>query len=309
VILKKVLKSITSTKNDDVHFNQYQLKLFKIDLTAIIDYLNTLPNAVIKPTEKMVLQDRKSLVKRLSLVKGGENLIKFIDSDFILRYRGQDDIDNFYCIKKMTLPADKQITIISATADKWLYDKFLGSDNYKFSDLGTAKNLNPIIQYTGKRYSKTSLNKGEQPVINDSSKVITYKDFKTKFETSDDIVHFNNSTGYNHLTGQDLSIVGTPIIPTQLIMLYAEVLGINFESKDLEYCKQEIIIETGGKLIKFPFHTYENKDLSNIEIRLAQAEIEQATGRGRPNRSNSKIEIFSAIPTPSADIYKYKKIN
>ena len=278
------------------------------DLKTIYDYLNSLTNKVIEPTKNIALISLKSLIKDLCSVKGGEKIIRFIESDFILRYKSNDDVDNLYFIKKTSLPTDKQITIASATADEFFYDKLLGKENYKYTFLGKAKNKKPIIQYTSKRYSKNALTKDDLPIINKESTVITYKDYKEKFPHSDEVIHFGNSEGYNHLKGKNISIVGTPIKPIQIVMLYAKILGIDFEDEDLEFNRRPFVYKGQGVIFKYNIHTYKNDELANIDVRLAMKELEQSTGRSRANRTDSETEVFSPIPIPLADIFELKKI-
>ncbi|MDB4752192.1 hypothetical protein OAF78_00310 [Winogradskyella sp.] len=286
---------------------QSKRKVVKDDLQAICDHLNTLTASAIVKTEDVVIRDLNALKKALSIVKGGAKIIKFLESDFVLRYKGGDDVDNFYCIAKKSLPTDKQITIASATADEYFYDRLLANEDYKFHLLGNAKNNNNIIQYTGKRYSRYALSNGDIPEIDEGSVVITYKNNKDKFENYDDIVHFGNAEGYNHLKGKDLAIVGTPTRPVHIVMLYAKALGMEWETKDLGFEKQTIIYKGQGNIWKYSVHSYGDEGLANIDIRLAIKDLEQSVGRARANRTESNVEVFSAIPTYSADEFKLRK--
>ena len=282
-------------------------KSVKADLQAICDHLNELTASAIVKTQDIVIKDLDALKKALCTVKGGAKIIKFIESDYVLRYKGGDDVDNYYCITKKSLPTDKQITIASATADEYFYDKMMENEDYKFHSLGNARNNNNIIQYTGKRYSRYALSNGDVPEVEEGSVVVTYKNHKDKFENYDDIVHFGNAEGYNHLKGRDIAIVGTPTRPVQIVMLYAKALGMSWRTKDLGFEKQTIIYKGQGNIWKYSVHSYGDEGLANIDIRFAIKELEQSVGRARANRTDSNVEIFSAIPTYSADEFKLRK--
>ena len=282
-------------------------KSVKADLQAICDHLNELTASAIVKTQDIVIKDLDALKKALGTVKGGAKIIKFIESDYVLRYKGGDDVDNFYCVTKGSLPIDKQITIASATADSYFYDRLMANEDYEFHFLGNAINNNNIIQYTGKRCSRHALTNGDIPDVESDNIVITYKNLKNKFDDFDEIVHFGNAEGYNHLKGKDLSVVGTPTRPVHIVMLYAKALGLCWRTKDLGFKKQTILYKGQGNVYKYSIHTYGDEGLANIDVRLAIKDLEQAVGRARANRTNSNVEIFSAIPTYSADKFKLRK--
>ncbi|MDA9885653.1 hypothetical protein N9D26_00165 [bacterium] len=271
---------------------------------ALMSYQHGAPNV----TAKIILRDLNALKKALSIVKGGAKIIKLIESDYTLKYVGDDSVERFYFITQKPLPTGKQITIASATADEYFYDKLMINEDYEFHSLGSAKNNNNIIQYTGKRFSRWALSKGDVPKIEEGVKVITYMAHKDKFDDSDEVVHFGNAEGYNHLKGEDLAIVGTPTRPSQVVVLYATILGIKWTAKDQEKNVRETVrLESKGNIWRFSCITYNNPELANIDVRLAIKDLEQSVGRARANRTESNVEVFSSIPIPSADEFKLRK--
>jgi hypothetical protein len=79
--------------------------------------------------------------KRFKNTKGGEKIIKFLNSDFVMKHVGTDDIERFYSIKKYDMLTESQVTIVSGTADNWIYEKLLGDREYDFHNLGIAKSV------------------------------------------------------------------------------------------------------------------------------------------------------------------------
>ena len=271
------------------------------DIRAVYSYLDTLPTAIIRPTENIVFNNENNFKEKIGQLKGGEKIIKFLNSDFVMKHVGTDDIERFYSIKKYDMLTESQVTIVSGTADNWIYEKLLGDREYDFHNLGIAKNIVPIVQYTGKAYSKTQMQNGEVPMLQDSTAVITYKDHKHHFDNADEQTHFGKTSGFDHLKGQTLSVVGTPIPHPTIVMLYAKALGLDYTNQEKEY--RSFLLDN----YRFDMYTYTDENLAKIELKLTQMELEQAVGRGRTVRTDAQLELFSKVPIDSTDIFKINK--
>lgn len=309
-IFKELLPIVTFKRSDltalisEIQLNEKNKKLakeFEKDIRAVYAYLDTLPTAIIRATENIVFNNEKNFKEKIAQLKGGEKIIKFLDSDYVLRSVGIDDVERFYSIKKIELPKDAQVTIVSGTADNWIYEKLLEDREYDFHNLGIAKNIVPIIQYTGKAYSKTQMESGEFPLLQNESIAITYKDYKEKIQGSDEVTHFGNTSGFDHLKGKTVSVVGTPIPHPTIVMLYAKVLGLEYTNQEKEY--RSFLLDN----YRFDMYTYIDDNLANIELKLTQMELEQAVGRGRTSRTDAQLELFAKVPINSTDVFKLKK--
>lgn len=309
-IYKELLPMVSFKKSDlskiieDIHASERNKKLaneFEKDLRAVYSYLDTLPVSIIRPIENIIFFNERYFKEKILLMKGGEKIIKFLNSDFIVRHEGLDDKHTFYGIKKLDLLDETQVTIVSGTADKWIYDKLLNGREYDFHNLGTAKNLIEIKQYTGTAYTKKQIKEGNIPPIQENSVVITYQSEKDKFKNADNDVHFYNTSGFDHLKGENISIAGTPIPTPVVVMLYAKALGLEYSSQDKDY--RTVIMEN----FSFPMYTYNDENLMNIEVRIAQMELTQAVGRSRSVRYKSQTELFSKVPIDTTDIFLLKK--
>ena len=281
--------------------NKKLAKEFEKDIRAVYSYLDTLPTAIIRATENIVFNNEVNFKEKIAQLKGGEKIIKFLLSDFVMRHVGTDDIERFYSIKKNEMPKDIQITIVSGTADNWIYEKLLGDREYEFQNLGIAKNIVPVIQYTGKAYSKTQMQKGDVPLLQDNTTVITYLDHKESFVNADDLSHFGNTSGFDHLKGKAISVVGTPIPAPTVVLLYAKALGLDYVNQEKEYRSFRL------DNYRFDMFTYKDENLANIELKLTQMEQEQAVGRGRAIRTDAQLELFAKVPIDSTDIFKINK--
>lgn len=309
-IFKELLPIVTFKRSDladlisQIQNTEKNRKLaieWEKDIRAVYSYLDTLPTAIIRPTENIVFNNENNFKEKIAQLKGGEKIIKFLNSDFVMRHIGTDDIERFYSIKKYEMLQESQVTIVSGTADNWIYEKLLGNREYEFHNLGIAKNIVPVVQYTGKAYSKTQMQKGDAPLLQDNSTVITYLDHKNNFTTADDQAHFGNTSGFDHLKGKTLSVVGTPIPAPTVVLLYAKALGLDYVNQEKEY--RSFLLDN----YRFDMFTYKDENLANIELKLTQMELEQAVGRGRTVRTDAQLELFSKVPIDSTDIFKINK--
>lgn len=309
-IFKELLPIVTFKRSDltdlinQIHLTEKNKKLakeFEKDIRAVYSYLDTLPTAIIRPTESIVFNNETNFKEKIAQLKGGEKIIKFLTSDFVMRHVGTDDVERFYSIKKYEMLTESQVTIVSGTADNWIYEKLLGDREYDFHNLGIAKNIVPIVQYTGKAFSKTQMQKGEVPLLQDNTTVITYLDHKDKFPASDAVAHFGNTSGFDHLKGKTISVVGTPIPHPTIVMLYAKALGLDYTNQEKEY--KSFLLDN----YRFDMFTYKDENLANIELKITQMELEQAVGRGRTVRTDAQLELFAKVPINSSDVFKINK--
>ena len=67
---------------------------------------------------------------------------------------------------------------------------------------------------------------------------------KKLFKNADKIVHFGNTSGYDHLKGIDISVVGTDNKPLYVYFFYAKIIGMKLKGSD--NLLDTRIIEWGG---------------------------------------------------------------
>ena len=305
--IMKELMPITEFKSSDIEnlineikfgkYTNYQRKQLQIDLRNVTDYLSKLPTAIVKSTEKIVYSNQNLFLDAIVNLKGGENLAKALRSDYLLRYVDTDDVQRFYAVNKVNIDTNSKITVMSATADKHIYKKLFVGQDYYYKSLGVAKNKKPIVQYTGKQFSRTQMKNQEIPDIDKDAIVITYKEHKKLFKNADQLVHFGNSTGYDHLKGEDIAVVGTPIPSPIVVALYAKVLDIDYKTLEKEY---RTVVNDNFRYSNF---TYIDDDLARLDAVLTTSELRQAIGRSRTTRTDGKVELYSSIPVASADIF------
>lgn len=279
--LKNVLKSIA------VKELEKELEEFELFLT------NLSPGEVTKPPKfknlKKVVSDNGSLITEKK-IKG--NFIEFFKCDFIMR--DENNTSDFYYISRKQFPKNKTVLIMSATIPVWIYKKLLGEKFGVLLDLSNVRNCGKVYQNTDHTYSRSSLHHCLKEVSNcvRHLPVITFANFRSRFSNPVMDIYFGNNRGYDDLKGKDCAVVGTFHFNTSKYLLTAAVLGVDLVSQKPNL--QNRIVERGG--YKFKFMTYENPQLSEIQISLIEGELKQSIGRARILRENAEVFVFSDLP-------------
>ncbi|OBQ05484.1 MAG: hypothetical protein AN482_16510 [Anabaena sp. LE011-02] len=238
-----------------------------------------------------------------SSVKYDGNLLDFFCCDyFIVDSHNEGTI---HYIKKHDLPENKKVIILSATANEEIY-RYLFGDRLRFYDLSNVETIGLIKQDTTYSYSRQSLKQHQEYIskLVDDIPTITFKNQKDNFDNPVEDIHFGKAVGSNELKGKDIAVVGTPHISPIVVGLYASILGIRLNEKDLNdrgyyHFKQQQVIHNG---YQFWISTYNNQDLRNIQFYFIESELKQAVGRARPNTEPVTVHLFSNYPLPEACI-------
>ncbi|WP_372999117.1 hypothetical protein [Lutispora sp.] len=232
------------------------------------------------------------------------NVLDFLDCDSFIRIGGETQkTDIIYYMKKRTLP-DTKIIMLSATANESIC-KLLFGNRLNFYDVGNVESKGQLIQYPQKSYSRYSIENNPEsiekikPIIRNQP-VITFKKHTKHF--NDIATTFGSVTGLNKYSGENIAVVGTPHINPIRYLLFAHVLGIEFNDNDCEMSYQ--LVQYNG--YEFRFQTYKQESLRNIQFYFIESEIIQAVGRGRILRNECTVTLFSNYPVPGA---KFKYLN
>ncbi|MBB6215090.1 hypothetical protein HNQ80_001179 [Anaerosolibacter carboniphilus] len=248
------------------------------------------------------------------------NILGFLNSSRYVKVNGPDNIEYIYFIGKRHLP-DKKIVILSATINENIAKIVFGNDIF-FYDMGEIEQKGEIIQIPTKSYSKYSINRDYDGMLNmaeklielynPNSKVITYKNyFQDLINTN---FNFWNTAGRDNLKGENITIIGTPHVNPLRYLLFSSVLGYSIRLDDSIMSYQPV---TRG-IYKFYFQTYSRNDfLREIQFYMIESELIQTVGRARTLREPSKVLLLSNFPVPGAEfiflsqqeLNEYKKKN
>ena len=270
------------------------------DLKNLLQILESSePNIVNKtPPVYHLLDTIKNLMKNINISLS--NIPMFLESEYFIK----DSMiqDKIHYIKKNELTKSKKIIILSATIDPMFYEQLFGDRVHVF-DPGEVEMKGKIIQYTKRSCSRKSLSKYVAKISEEvgDSTVITFKAYVNSFTNSQKEIYFGNCSGYDTLSNQNLTVVGTPHLNNNKYFLFAKILGINYTIEDIEMTYQWI--EHNG--FRFKFNTFFHEGLRNIHLSLIESEIVQAVGRARTLRYDCTVRLYSNFPLKQSSEFIY----
>jgi hypothetical protein len=215
------------------------------------------------------------------------------------------------------LHPNKTYLVLSATPYIPLYQQVFGKDKVVIHDYGQVKTKANIIQFSDKTRSKSNL-KGNISLVKEIDeraqkhfKVLTFKFLRQHLKNADEIVHFWNDEGFNHLKGQDLIILGTPYPSTDEMILYARALNISFNQSDIELFGNGVIRTTPKECVAyngvtFNLVSYKNPALRDLQCHLIYSRMYQMLERARTIYYEVNIVVFSEFAIPGARHYYHK---
>ena len=202
-----------------------------------------------------------------------------------------------------------KVIMMSATASKTMCGYYFGEENVEFHECKKARNLGTINQYHDRSYSRSDILK-DTTILTKIKKwsgfpnTISHKQFIDMFNGAGDL-NFGGTAGLDHLKGQNIDVIGVHHQPEWSYKLFAKSLDLVF---DEDARMKTLTVEHNG--YRFPFMTFEDEDLRNIQFYLLESEQEQAVGRARLLREPCTVNVFSSFPASQATFRKpeYDKI-
>ena len=282
------------------------LRSSKLELTAK-DYLLDVKNIISAALDNTELsfsslshEGKRDLIEFLQFEKNCAPLKALLGAEKLFKavYKGVVSY-NYGSVEQFNEVFDKVI-IVSADVKRDTFERIL-DEPFDFFHSGFVKNVKSIVQHNEKSYSKSSLN--SKDFIAPDTKhdiIITYKNLRHLFATEQDH-YYGNLIGLDLYKGHNISFVGTPIPPSGATIIKAILL--RHDVKDIE--KAMHTVDT--KFYRFPFFTFNDKVLIDIELDDIEKELVQALGRGRTIRTKSQTELFSSFPLIECDVQQGKR--
>lgn len=215
---------------------------------------------------------------------------------------GSQDEGKLFFIQVKQLPQAKTVIILDATADETIYGQLLPEAT--FTDISDVETVGRLIQDYSISASRASLN---HPASLEKVKalvaefkpdsVITFQKYRHNFDESDKLAYFFNCSGYDHLRGKRLAVVGTPHNKPIVYSLMANAMG--FEVDTTDYLMANHWITRNG--FEFQFHTFHNEAMRAIQLYCIEKELTQAVGRARIVRENTEVLLISNFPLRSTE--------
>lgn len=231
------------------------------------------------------IQDQYYLGSNFNDMRPGSILIK---SQFDKETR----IQYFYPYK---LPYQKAV-ILSATSSSYIYKNYFKDRTVDYIICKKAVLKGHIYQFPFHSCSRNSLKKKDKKKLyshireqHGNIPVISFKEYNF------DELHFGNTEGTNIYEGKNIAILGTPHLNSNVYIMLAFSIDHNVQTENIYMRKVTY------KDIRFPFMTYKNVLLRNIQIYFISKELEQAVGRARALRYNSNVYVYSDFPVEQAE--------
>lgn len=192
-----------------------------------------------------------------------------------------------------------KMTIVSATLNETLYRNYCRGRTIHKAMVPIAKYKGKLIEYTKHSMSRSNISdlgyekilKKAEEIAGDSEKnIITFKQYSQGAE-----IYYGRAEGYNQYKGKNLIVIGTPHNVPFVYYLIGAYLGYKTDEK---LCVQYI----ENEIYSFPFMTFKNDEMKNLQFYFVESEIEQAIGRARLLRCECTVYLFSNFPCRQACI-------
>ncbi|MCB0540228.1 MAG: hypothetical protein KDE33_22110, partial [Bacteroidetes bacterium] len=220
------------------------------------------------------------------------DLISFLDASFVITSKQINrDITEHHYLKKMELPHNKKVIILSATVNEEMYRALYG-ERVHFTDLSDVEYVGEIVQYTRQSFSKSRLAQPENlKLAKDlvgNDKVITFMSYRNEFPNSVKNMYFGKTTGFNELSGEDITVLGTPNLPQHSYALIAMGLGYKLSDEMYNDFRYRRVRHNG---YSFWFSSFGHPVLQRIQFHFVEEGLIQALGRGRSLRMKNFCRV------------------
>jgi len=210
--------------------------------------------------------------------------------------------DSVTFIKPVQFQSNIKYIMLSATADRDICEYYFGSENMRFYTCKEAEIEGTLNLYGDRPWGRSSIRKdtglfGRINKWTGSKHTISFKEFHDYYEGDS---HFGNCVGCDTKKGENIDVIGTPHQPWWIYELYAYSLGFDVD----ESPKPNATVTRNG--FRFPFYTYNDPTLQNIQFYMIQSELEQAVGRARLLRFDCTVNLFSDFPLRQAILLEFE---
>ena len=220
---------------------------------------------------------------------------KLFDSTHVIMCKNKKEI---VFIKKYDFRDCCKMTILSATANRALYEDYFLGKNINFREVYKAEYKGKVIQYAAHTLSRAFFNKNGRTDILEEIKekyigdipIITFK-----MLTPDSGIHFGKTEGFNIYRGKDIAVIGTPHNSPVLYKMVGAMLGY-----DTSGSLHRRRVERNG--YGFLMMSYADEKMQNMQLFFIESELEQAVGRARLLRENCTVYVFSNYPCQQAEL-------
>jgi len=202
------------------------------------------------------------------------------------------------CFVPPKLP-DIKLTVLSATAEKEIYELFCKDRKIEFIECLEAKYKGKILQDCSRSYSRADIEKEPdffKKIKEDNSDcehIITFMKYKNEVDGC--IIHFGNTEGCDYMKGKNIAVVGTPHYNEIVYKLIGCHVNADTSAK-MRFSEVE------DECFRYWLNTYKEPILRKIQLWILKSELIQAVGRARLLRCDCTVKLYASIPFEQAVI-------
>lgn len=302
-LIKSYCQETIEVSVEDLYKLSHYEKLSPLCHEKIFNCLESLGEEYfrLEPISKFAEIDVK-ILKKLNITS---NVNDFFKGESFRVYKNRYGDEYLQCFIKNTIPDNMKVTIVSATADEFIYKKYFGKDRVIFHYCKEARNMGRILQYADNSYSRSWIDKNLgifdkiRSWFGSTIPIISFKKY-IKESMNNEGIYFGKTEGHNVYEGKDIAVVGTPHYNDCCYKLLALALGIDIK-------EQATYREVEEENFRFWFHTYENTNLRHIQFWFLRSELAQAVGRARLLRNDCTVHLFANLPLRQAEFEEFRK--
>lgn len=265
------------------------------EIRSLLNRIMKMENGETCKLKPIVLDDHA----KIGLYKRGSDfhntLPLLLESTSIAMNKQEEQVMFF---NRKDLPNRKMI-IVSASANKKLYQKYFPDRSIKFLVIHKAEYQGKVIQYSAHTMSRKCIEQiGADTVFNKIEKItgkIPVISFKMANKGD---IYFGKTEGFDEYCGKDIAVIGTPHSKPLFYKLLACELG--YIKKNTSYnlnCRRVI-----RKGYDFKIMSFTDPDIQNLQLFLIETDLEQAIGRSRVLRKDCTVYVFSNYPCEQAEL-------
>ncbi len=239
-----------------------------------------------KISDDVIFYEKALLKKNIDAEKWSSNLFHALSSHCFYHSSESDEI--FFLFRK-NFPACN-CTILSATADKSIYENIFDYRLNAFYDLGYLQYKGKLLLHSDYTYSRDCFRQNpdlmqEIRKRHSDCDVIPFKEYAKYNE-----IYLGVAQGLNYLQGRNLVVAGTFHRPDYVYKLwYMEILK-NIPNDIMARRR----VKRNG--FSFPIMTFSSSFLQSVQLYMIESELEQAVGRARLVNYDCTVHLYSNFP-------------
>lgn len=202
---------------------------------------------------------------------------------------------------------DRKIVVVSASANKQLYEKYFSDRTMYFYTIHKAKYVGEVMQYTAHTMSRRCMETVGITKVFDKVKQMVGEIPTISFKMANqDDIYFGKTEGFDKFCGRDIAVVGTPHNKPLFYWLLGRELGYVKNKNEKCQLSNHRVTRNG---YEFKIMTFSDENMQNLQLFFIETDLEQAIGRSRVLRNKCTVYVFSNYPCEQAELIQTKYLS